>query len=35
MLEIVYEQDKYETQEEREHIKGLEQKVARTYKKIP
>jgi hypothetical protein len=34
-LEIVYEQAKYETQEEREHIKGLEQKVAGTYEKIP
>jgi len=34
-LEIVYEQDKYETQEERECIKGLEQKVAGNYKNIP
>jgi hypothetical protein len=34
-LEIVYEQAKSETQEERERIKGLEQKVAGTYKKIP
>jgi hypothetical protein len=35
MLEIVYEQAKSETQEERERIKGLEQKVAGTYEKIP
>jgi hypothetical protein len=35
MLEIVYEQAKLETQEERERIKGLEQKVAGTYEKIP
>jgi hypothetical protein len=34
-LEIVYEKAKSETQEEREHIKGLEQKVAGTYEKIP
>jgi hypothetical protein len=34
-LEIVYEQAKYETQEERERIKGLEQKVGGTYEKIP
>jgi hypothetical protein len=34
-LEIVYEKAKYETQEERECIKGLEQKVAGTYEKIP
>jgi methionine synthase II (cobalamin-independent) len=35
VLEIVYEQAKSETQEERERIKGLEQKVAGTYEKIP
>jgi hypothetical protein len=35
VLEIVYEQDKYETQEERECIKGLQKKMAGTYKKIP
>jgi chromosome segregation ATPase len=34
-LEIVYEKAKSETEEEREHIKGLEQKVAGTYEKIP
>jgi hypothetical protein len=34
-LEIVYEKDKDETQEERECIKVLEKKVARTYEKIP
>ena len=34
-LEIFYDQDKSETQEEWEHIKGLEQKVAGTYEKIP
>jgi hypothetical protein len=34
-LEIVYEKAKSETQEERERIKGLEQKVAGTYEKIP
>jgi hypothetical protein len=34
-LEIVYEKAKSKTQEERECIKGLEQKVARTYEKIP
>jgi hypothetical protein len=35
VLEIVYEQAKFETQEEKERRKGLEQKVAGTYEKIP
>jgi hypothetical protein len=34
-LEIVYEQANLDTQEEREQLKGLEQKVEGTYKKIP
>jgi hypothetical protein len=34
-LEIIYEKNKFETQEENEHMKGLEQKVAGTYEKIP
>jgi len=33
-LEIFYDQNKYETQEEQEHIKGLEQKVVGTYENI-
>jgi hypothetical protein len=35
VLEIVYEKAKFETQEEKERRKGLEQKVAGTYEKIP
>jgi hypothetical protein len=34
-LEIICEQAKFETQEERECMNGLEQKVAGTYEKIP
>jgi hypothetical protein len=34
-LEIICEQAKLETQEERERRNGLEQKVAGTYEKIP
>jgi hypothetical protein len=34
-LEIVYEKAKSKTDEDRECIKGLEQKVAGTYEKIP
>jgi predicted nucleic acid-binding Zn-ribbon protein len=34
-LEVVYEQDKSESQEERECIRGLEQKLTGTYEKIP
>jgi hypothetical protein len=32
---LIYEQAKLETQEEREHVNGLEQKVVGTYEKIP
>jgi hypothetical protein len=35
MLEIFYEKDKSKTQEEREGLKGFEQKVVGTYEKIP
>jgi hypothetical protein len=35
MLEIVYDKDKYKSKQEREHMKGLEQKVEGTYEKIP
>jgi len=35
VLEILCEQAKFEAQEEREHRNGWEQKVARTYEKIP
>jgi hypothetical protein len=31
VLEIIYEQAKFETQEEREHMNALEQKFAGTY----
>jgi hypothetical protein len=34
MLEILWEQAKFENQEEKECMKGLEKKVAGTYKKI-
>jgi hypothetical protein len=34
-LKIGYEKAKSETKEEREHLKGLEQKVVGTYEKIP
>jgi hypothetical protein len=34
-LEIICEQAKFETQEERERMNGLERKVTATYKKIP
>jgi uncharacterized coiled-coil DUF342 family protein len=34
-LELIYEQAKLETQEERERVNGLEQKVVGTYEKIP
>jgi hypothetical protein len=34
-LKVGYEKAKSETEEEREHLKGLEQKVAGTYEKIP
>jgi hypothetical protein len=34
-LEIICEQDKFETKEERERRNRLEQKVAGTYEKIP
>jgi hypothetical protein len=33
-MEISYEQAKWETQDEREHVNGLEHKVAGTYEKI-
>jgi hypothetical protein len=33
-MELIYEQAKLETQEERECMNGLEQKVVRTYEKI-
>jgi hypothetical protein len=32
---LVFEQAKLETKEEREHMKGLEQKVVIAYEKIP
>jgi hypothetical protein len=35
ILEIICEQAKFETQEERKRMNGLEQKVAGTYEKIP
>jgi hypothetical protein len=35
VLELIYEQAKLETQEERERVNGLEQKVVGTYEKIP
>jgi hypothetical protein len=35
VLELIYEQAKLETQEERERTNGLEQKKARTYENIP
>jgi hypothetical protein len=34
-LKIGYEKAKSETEKEREHLKGLEQKVAENYEKIP
>jgi hypothetical protein len=34
-LELIFEQAKLETKEEREHVKGLEQKVVVAYEKIP
>jgi restriction endonuclease len=34
-MELVFEQAKIETKEEREHVKGLEQKVVIAYEKIP
>jgi hypothetical protein len=34
-MELIYEQAKLETQEERECMNGLEQKVAKTYEIIP
>jgi hypothetical protein len=35
VLEIICEKDKFKTQEERERMNGLEQKVERAYAKIP
>jgi hypothetical protein len=35
VLEILFEQTKFETQEERERRSGLEQKVTRIYENIP
>jgi hypothetical protein len=34
-LEIICERDKFETQEERERMNGLEKKVVGIYEKIP
>jgi hypothetical protein len=34
-MELIYEQAKIETKEEREHMNGLEQRVVSAYEKIP